>query len=658
MIDIRKATLVAVVGLFGCGGPGQPSPQVVHVDDAPTIVSAQVTAQPEPPRPPPIGPWSDAESPVPVTSADAMWGSRTAKVTVVTFSDLECPYCAKFDSGALKQVKEAYGPDKVRLIFKHMPLVFHVHAMPMAIVSRAIFERGGSDGFFEFAAAAFANPEKVAAHADSFEVPAALNLAQVATPSQPDLDRYAAEVGADVAVAKKLGITGTPATYINGVLMSGAQPFNSVAEVVDRELEAVNLLTHVPADRIYVERSKANYKAPEADWAADVEDPKAVWKVPLGKAPIRGNKAGALVTIIEFAEFECPFSAKVQATLEKVRAQYKGDVRIAFRHNPVPYHRHARPASALALEALAQKGDAGFWAAHDALFDQATPSSQLDLSALAKRLGLNVARFEKALADERWETLLDDEVDEADRVGARGTPNFFINGRHLNGAQPLEAFTKLIDEELVRARALRDKGVPVNKLYDRLVAHGQERPVATPEKKQVGAIPKTSPVKGPPSAKVTIQIFSDFECPFCSRAVPTITTIEKRYRNRVRFVWRDLPLAFHQNARPAAMAAREAHKQRGDVGFWAMHDLLFANQTALDRPSLEQYAGAQKLDLARFGAAIDASAHDALIQSDIDAATAADIRGTPSFLINGYFLSGAQPYHAFRRVIERALKER
>jgi protein-disulfide isomerase len=659
MVDHISVVCLALACVVACGGIGETPPQVVHVDDVPTIENASPKATTAPESlTQEVAPWSDADSPVPITSADAMWGSRTAKVTIVTFMDLECPYSAKFLNGQLKDVRDAYGPDKVRVVFKHMPLPFHSHAMPMAVAGRAVFARSGGAGFFEFATASFGNRDVVITHTDAFEVPAALGLAQLPPTSSADRDRYQAEVDADVAIAKKIGVTGTPATFINGVSVSGAQPLERVTEVIDRELEAVNLLAGIPPERVYVERSKTNYRAPASSVGGLVEDGTTVWKVPLGKAPIRGNKAGALVTIVEFTEFECPYCAIVQPTLEKIRVQYKDDVRIAFRHHPLPFHKRARPASTLALEAFAQKGDKGFWAAHDALFDRTTPFDQIDFSVLAKRLGLSVSRFEKALTDERWDDFLDDESDDAERFGATGTPNFFINGRRLRGAQSFETFTKVIDEELVRAKALRDRGVQVNRIYDRLIAGGKEPPVVTLEKKSVGPIPKTAPVKGPPSAKVTIQIFSDFQCPFCSRAVPTIAKIEKRYRNRVRFVWRDLPLAFHKDARPAAMAAREAHRQQGNAGFWPMHDLLFANQALLDRPALESYASTQKLDLVRFGASLDASSHDALIQADIDAATAADIKGTPSFLVNGYFLQGAQPFPAFRRVIGQALKEK
>src|SRR5690606_726987 len=96
----------------------------------------------------------------------------------------------------------------------------------------------------------------------------------------------------------------------------------------------------------------------------------------------------------------------------------------------------------------------------------------------------------------------------------------------------------------------------------------------------------TMPQRGPDDALVTIAVFSDFECPFCSRVIPTMDSLVERYGRDLRIVWRNNPLPFHQNAPGAAAAALEAYAQRGDEGFWRMHDVLFENQRALARPQL------------------------------------------------------------------------
>ncbi|MGH7285051.1 MAG: DsbA family protein, partial [Polyangiaceae bacterium] len=178
-----------------------------------------------------------------------------------------------------------------------------------------------------------------------------------------------------------------------------------------------------------------------------------------------------------------------------------------------------------------------------------------------------------------------------------------------------------------------------------------------PEKKTV-SIPATSPVRGKSTATVSVVEFADFQCPFCKRAEDdAVSQIRKDYPDKVKIVWRDLPLPFHQNAEPAAEAAREAYAQKGATGFWKMHDLLFANQTKLERTDLDGYAKQVGLDMTKFAAAIDQHTHKAEIDADSKAAEAAGIQGTPAFVVNGYFLSGAQPYTKFKKLIDRSLSE-
>ena len=121
----------------------------------------------------------------------------------------------------------------------------------------------------------------------------------------------------------------------------------------------------------------------------------------------------------------------------------------------------------------------------------------------------------------------------------------------------------------------------------------------------------------------------------------------KDYGKKVRVVWRNNPLPFHQNAMPAAELAMEAFAQGGSDKFWAMHDKLFENQQALSRADLEKYAQELGLDVAKFKAALDSNTHEAKIKAD-QAARGAKLgaRGTPAFFINGRFLSGAQPRRA------------
>ena len=167
-----------------------------------------------------------------------------------------------------------------------------------------------------------------------------------------------------------------------------------------------------------------------------------------------------------------------------------------------------------------------------------------------------------------------------------------------------------------------------------------------------------APSLGSASAPVTIQLFSDFQCPFCARLKPTLESMLAAYPGRVRVVWRNYPLPFHPDARPAAEAALEAQAQGGDGLFWQMHEKLFENPRGLDRPSLERYAQELGLDVARFRQALDDHRHAAAIDADIAAADATGLSmGTPTCFVNGRALQGAQPLDAFRAAVDRALAQ-
>jgi len=161
--------------------------------------------------------------------------------------------------------------------------------------------------------------------------------------------------------------------------------------------------------------------------------------------------------------------------------------------------------------------------------------------------------------------------------------------------------------------------------------------------------------KGNKNAKVTIIEFSDFECPYCSRVQPALKQIEDTYikTGQVKLIFKHLPLSFHKNAEPAAIASQCAGQQGK---FWEYHDKLFSNQRSLTALNLKSWASELKLDTTKFNACLRDRKTSQQIQADKAAATKANVRGTPGFLINGEVLSGAQPFSKFKEVIERKLK--
>ena len=605
---------------------------------------------------------------IPVTSAQPSKGPSDALVTIVEFSEFQCPFCARV-LPTTKQIQDTYG-DKVRIVWRNNPLAFHKDAGPAAAIAMEAHAQGGNDKFWEVHDVLFQNQKALGREQlEGYAQAAGLDMDKVK--KALDEGTHAKTVSGDQALANQFGARGTPYFYVNGRQLRGAQPFAAFKTVIDEEIATAEGLLEkgVKKEQIYATVTKDGLTKAAAPKPAAAKpgqpDPKAVYKVPLkGDEPQKGPD-DALVTIVEVSDFECPFCGRVEPTLKQVQDKYGKDVRIVWMNNPLPFHKNAKPAANAALEAHAQKGDKGFWAMHEKMFANQKGLTTDNLEKWAKEIGLNMAKFKKALADDKYGKTIQEQQALAASLGARGTPAFFINGRNLRGAQPLPAFTALVDEELAKAKALVDKGTPRAKVYETIIAKGETGPktqpaAAAPDANKVYNIPapKKAPTKGAKGAKVVIQEFSDFQCPFCSRVNPTIAQVMKEYGDKVQIVWRDYPLPFHKDAHPAAQAAREVFAQKGDKAFWAYHDLLFQNQKALSRANLEKYAEqVGGVNMKAFKAALDSGKHKAGVDADMAAVTKTGARiGTPSFFINGKLLQGAQPYAAFKAAIDAALK--
>ncbi len=164
-----------------------------------------------------------------------------------------------------------------------------------------------------------------------------------------------------------------------------------------------------------------------------------------------------------------------------------------------------------------------------------------------------------------------------------------------------------------------------------------------------------APIRGSESAKITVVEWADFQCPFCVRVNPTLEQITKEYGDKVRFAFKHLPLSMHSKARAAHQAAEAAHRQGK---FWEMHDLIFASPKDLKPETYLRYANEIGLDIDRFDSDLSSSSVRKVIDDDLATAGELGVSGTPSFFINGRFLSGAQPYGSFARVIDEELAKK
>jgi protein-disulfide isomerase len=199
-----------------------------------------------------------------------------------------------------------------------------------------------------------------------------------------------------------------------------------------------------------------------------------------------------------------------------------------------------------------------------------------------------------------------------------------------------------------KLQAKREEFLKALRSQAKIVDNLKPPPIARVEVSVDGA-----PFKGPVNAPVTIVEFSDFECPFCKRADPTLTQLFEKHAGKVKLVYRDFPLeSIHPQARRAAEAARCAQDQGK---FWDYYDTLFTESPKLALDDLKRYAAQVGIDVNKFDDCLSGGVHKTAVRKDIDEGTRLGVSGTPAFFVNGRPLSGAQPIEAFARIIEEEL---
>ena len=594
---------------------------------------------------------------VPVGSSFAK-GPADALVTIIEFSDFQCPFCTRVNP-TLQQIVQTYGND-VRIVFKHQPLPFHKEA-PLA--SEYAMAAGEQGKFWEMHDKLFAN-QKALFEDDLKGYAKELGL------DQGKIDAYVASgkgkraIQEDQELARKVGASGTPTFFINGVRLVGAQPFESFKKTIDEQLVKAKALTSkgVAKKDVYaklIENGRDTPPPPPERPKAPQEN-NARQKLDLvAHSPSKGGKQ-PLVTIVEFSDFECPFCGRVNPTIDQVLKEYGDKVQVQFRHQPLSFHKNALPAAKATMAAHKQ---GKFWQMHDKLFENQRALGQEDLERYAKELGLNVAKFKADMESPEIAQQVAKDQEDANRVGARGTPTLFANGVPIRGAQPFASFKTIIDAELQLAEKLLKEGVSKKDLYAEIMKReaGKEGPQAAapaaPPAQPAGPVNVElgrAPVKGDKNAPVKIVVWSDFECPFCGRVNPALEQVKKEYGNKVAVAFKHFPLPFHANATPAGVASLAAHKQGK---FWEMHDKLFENQRALSRDDFVRYAKELNLDVAKFTKDLDDPTLEAWVKQDMAEGQKAGVNGTPASFINGRLVSGAQPFEAFKAIIDEELKK-
>ncbi len=307
--------------------------------------------------------------------------------------------------------------------------------------------------------------------------------------------------------------------------------------------------------------------------------------------------------------------------------------------------------AAVAEEPLAKVGDKVFTRAD---IEQRIKPKLIEIEAQkyeALREGLDEAVAEELFKLEATSRKITPEQLEKDEIDAKvPTPSdadiqkvYDENKEELQGQSLDQVKPQIIEylkgeKEQVRRAAFIEELKKKYKTTDSLKAPVVE--VATAGRPERG---------GGAKAPVTIVEFSDYQCPFCKRGEESIQKVFETYGDKVRIVFRDYPLPFHPQARPAAEAANCANEQGK---FWEYNKKLFANQGSLSDDNFKSWAKELGMDDAKFGECYAKKTHSAQIDKDIADGVAAGVNGTPAFFINGRSLSGAQPFDKFKEVID------
>ncbi|GAB4298999.1 MAG: hypothetical protein Kow0090_14490 [Myxococcota bacterium] len=594
---------------------------------------------------------------MPLGNSPVKGAKDDALVTIIVCSDFQCPFCGRVNPTIDKLIEE--NPGKIRASFKHFPLGFHQQALPAAKASIAAEKQGK---FWEMHDLLFANQRELSQ--DKF-IAFAQQLGLDVEKFKKDMEDPEAEkiTKADEALCQSRGVRGTPGIFLNGRFIRGALPYEHFKRILDEELPKAQELAEklgAKGDKLYNEIIKSGRTSPAPEPERERQEPPAEWvKVEVGKNTPRLGPEYAPVTIVEFSDFECPFCSRASKTVHEIHEKYGDKVRIFFRQLPLSFHKNAHLAAQASLAAHAQ---GKFWQYHDKLFENQRALQKENLIQFAKDVGLDVKRFTAELDSGKYKDAVDEEIKYSTQVGARGTPHFFINGKRFSGARPFEQFKVEIDAALAKAEEELKKGTTLDKLYDNLMANLPKSAPTPPRPAEVDDPNKVydvkvgaAPSKGPANAPITIIEFSEFQCPFCKRAAPTIEQILKDYKGQVRIAFKHNPLPFHNNAMNASLAAMAAAEQGK---FWEMHDILFENQQALDPSQYESYAQKAGLDVAKWKKAYESQKYKAHIEADQKEAMTVGAQGTPTFFINGRKLVGAQPYENFKRMIDEELAKK
>jgi protein-disulfide isomerase len=387
------------------------------------------------------------------TGAGPHRGPDDAPITIVEWSDFACKFCNRV-TPTLEQVDRLY-PGKVRWFYRTYPL-----DQDDTLGAEAALAAAAQGQFWPMHARLFAVHGQVD-RADVEGIAADLGLDLNRFRAALDTHQYRAQVTADFQAAIALGIHSTPTFFINGRPVQGALPLREFTRILDQELQRAQALPVADRYAQLIAHGRPGADTPDAAAPRFELDPATIYAVGLGLPGHATGPDDALVTIVEWSDFECPYCARNAPTIEAVRKDFAGAVRVIYRHLPLFFHPHAE----LAAEAGAEAAHQGkFWAFHDALFALGKVG-RADLETAGATAGLDLSALRAALDDRRWREAVAADSAAGSIAGVTGTPTMFINGQPVVGAVSYEHLKPVVEAAKAAAEQLVARGVAPGDVY-------------------------------------------------------------------------------------------------------------------------------------------------------------------------------------------------
>jgi len=396
----------------------------------------------------------DARAALPVLGSEPIWGTRNAALTWVIFGDLDCPHTRRAWR-ALEVVKASFGDD-LRIVFHHRPLREHPNALDAARALAGVARVHGTLAFFDVLHRVLQGDASSSSERLTAELAAAgygaSKLSDLVAAGEP-------QVRADLQLAGQFALKSTPFSFLNGQAIDGERTALELEQLLREEQRSATWLSAAGLSQatLYATRTSSNLIG-----VGNAGQSRSC--VPIGKSASRGA-VDALVTLVEFSDFECQYCKRVEPTLKALLARYPKTLRLVWKDYPLPQHKSAQLLANFAADAFRRGSASGFWAVHDGMFARAEALDDGALGALAGKAGLDGALLLISARAGVHDAAIRADMKLGQKLNVNGTPTFFANGRRIEGALPLEQFEALIQEELRTAQRIVLHGTAPRDVY-------------------------------------------------------------------------------------------------------------------------------------------------------------------------------------------------